>query len=58
MNWEGILDNIITLAGYKLNDWEHGFIEDIMSKYQGRYDKLTEKQQNTILKIQTKYLKS
>ena len=57
MNYERILDNITELAHDKLNDWEMGFIDDIQMKYASRYDELTDKQKEIILKIQNKYLK-
>jgi len=57
MNYEGILDNIIELAGHRLNEWEQGFVDNIYMKYHGKMDKLSDKQKETLRRIQNKYLK-
>ena len=57
MNYQGILDNIIELAGHKLNDWEENFIDDIYNKYYNCTENLTDLQKHHIRKIQNKYLK-
>lgn len=57
MNYARIIDNIIELAHDKLNEWEMGFIDDIQTKYANNYDRLTTKQKEMILKIQTRHLK-
>jgi len=63
MNYQGIIDNIIDLAGDKMNDWEIGFVDSLFNKLydskleiKTRYE-LTKKQKECLLKIQDKYLK-
>jgi len=56
MNYERIVDNIVTLASDKLNDWECGFIENMQRKIANEIN-LSEKEQDKIRGIQNKYLK-
>jgi len=57
MNYQGIIDNIVDLAGDKLNSWEQGFIDNIYNRYYDDPELMTNKQKAHILKIQDKYLK-
>ena len=56
LNYENIINNIVKLAQDKLNQWEFDFIVNVYDWHIQQGNGLSEKQKETIVKINRKYI--
>jgi hypothetical protein len=56
LNYKNIIENIVSLAQEKLNDWEMEFIANVFNWHILEKKNLGEKQKEIIVKINRKYI--